>query len=59
MESVWSMEKHFCQSQGSATFFDKRAILLHSPPDMTGDETQNVDTVLFFIRLHMDVATLH
>jgi len=36
-------------SQGSANFFQRRAILQHLPADMTGEELQNIDIVLFFI----------
>jgi len=42
--------------QGSATFFNKRAILLHLPADMTGEEPQNVDDVLFFMGLHSSIG---
>jgi len=44
-----------CLSTGAGNFFNKRAILLHFPPDTTGEESQNVDNVLFFMRLHMDI----
>ena len=36
----------------SVTFF-KRAILPNFPADMTGEEQQNVDTVIIFTRLHI------
>jgi len=41
---------------GVDNFFNKRAILLHFPADMTGEETQSVDTVIFFMRLPMDMS---
>jgi len=37
------------------TFFNKRAILLRFLADMTGDEPQSIFTVLFFMRLRMDI----
>jgi len=30
--------------------------LLHLPADITGVEPQNVDTVLFFLRLHKGIG---
>jgi len=39
-------------SEGSTTFYNKTAIQIYLPAGMTGEEPQNVDTVLFFMRLH-------
>jgi len=44
--------------QGSATFSNKRHILLHFPADITAEGPQNVDTVLFFRRLHMTTSQI-
>jgi len=38
--------------QGSATCSIKKAIQLHLPADMTGEESQNVDSGLFFTQIH-------
>jgi len=43
-------------AQGSATLFQKRAILQHLPADMTIEEPQNVHTVLYFKRLHRGIG---
>jgi len=32
--------------------------LLHFPADITGEEPQNVDTVLFFTRLHKGIGQI-
>jgi len=32
------------------------AILLHLPEDMTGERPQNVDTVLFFLRINRGIG---
>jgi len=39
-----------------ATFLNKRAILQHLPADMTGEEPQNVDDVLFFMQRHRTIG---
>jgi len=44
------------QTYGRQTFFYKRAILIHFPAEMTGGEAQNVDTVIFFLRLHKGIG---
>jgi len=43
-------------SPGIGNLFNKRAILLHFPGDMTGEEPPSVDNVLFFLQLHMDIS---
>jgi len=45
---------------GVAKLFNKITILLHFPADMTSEETQSVETVLFFMHLqyeHMQKCT--
>jgi len=45
--------------RGWQTFSNIQAILPHLPADMTGEEPQNVDTVLFvllFNQLHMGIG---
>jgi len=44
--------------QGSTTCFNKRAILLQYPAEMTGEETQSIDTVLSLMRLHVDISQI-
>jgi len=41
---------------GVGNFFNKRAILFHLQSDMTGEEPQNVDDILFFMRLHRSIV---
>jgi len=54
-----STQKYFLWPQSkaaAATFFNKSAIQLYFPANVTGEEPQNIDTVLFFMRLHMDIS---